>query len=221
MLFWIGILFAAIFAYFAVKIGFYEIWNVLFNIAVSIYLSIFLGPVIAEYIPKIDYREYIVPLSTLAAAIAAFLVLHSISFILFTGRFRVPFPKIIDTYFAGLWGFLTGCLIWSFIILLICMSPISQNARLKEFGFPGQLKEAKTSNVRFWCGLINTAVFSSENYLSTDAAIEKLNTISSKKDEIKDQNLNKPQPGMADPAQRIKRYGVLSDLTADVNDANN
>jgi hypothetical protein len=44
MVFWAGILVGGLFIWFAVKIGFYEMWATLFNIVISIYIAIFLSP---------------------------------------------------------------------------------------------------------------------------------------------------------------------------------
>ncbi len=53
MTFWIGILIGVLFAYFAVKIGFYETLIMMFNVVISVFLGIFLGPTIAN-IPNIS-----------------------------------------------------------------------------------------------------------------------------------------------------------------------
>ena len=95
MVFWVGILISVLFAYFAIKKGFYETWALGFNIIISIYLAVFLGPVISGIIPM-GTAVYNKIITTLAIAAASFLILQGTSYILITSQFNVPFPKIID-----------------------------------------------------------------------------------------------------------------------------
>ena len=148
MAFWIGILVAAAFAWFAVQIGFYESWALLFNIVVSVYVAVFAGPMIAKAVPGIGDTAYNYALSVLVAAVVSFLILHGISFVLITGQFNVPFPRIFDTLGTGFLGFLAGFLVWSFVCLFIGITPISQNSFVKQIGLAGP---AQTTNMAYVC----------------------------------------------------------------------
>ena len=76
MVFWLGILVAIAFAWFCLQIGFYETWAVLFNIVISVYLGIFLRPLITELLPAAADTPYGNGLTMLATAAAVFLLLQ-------------------------------------------------------------------------------------------------------------------------------------------------
>jgi len=174
MAFWAGILFAAIFAFIAVKKGFYEIWAGLFNLAVSIYLAIYLAPTLANLVPIIGNSLCTLTLCLLITAVAVFLLLHGITFVLFTGQFKTPFPKIIDIVGAGIWGFLGGFLLWSFIVLLASTTGILGTDIVKNFDVDEKSKQTNVSYLSFWCNVINKAAANEEHYLSAEQAIGNL-----------------------------------------------
>ncbi|MHC4397981.1 MAG: CvpA family protein [Planctomycetota bacterium] len=129
MVFWIGILFGCLFVWLAVKKGFYETWILLFNIIIAVHLAVFLGPVIAKIVPVARESAYNNALCMMIPGVGSFLILYFISSTLFTGQFSVPFTKTFDTCAAGFFGFLAGLLVWCFLSLLICITPISQNTK--------------------------------------------------------------------------------------------
>jgi len=174
MAFWITILGGAIFAWLAIKIGFYETWALLFNIVISIYLAIYLTPVIADIIPATINTNYGITLTIIALAAAVFLILHGITYALFTSQFKVSFPKIFDILFAGFLGFFAGFLVLSFIALLICSAPISQNKFVEEMGFSRQAQQANISYICWWCNKVNWFVASKNNKITSRQAIDKL-----------------------------------------------
>jgi len=176
VVFWITILGGAIFAWIAIKIGFYEIWALLFNIVISIYLAIYLTPVVTDILPATIDTNYGTTLTIIAIAAAVFLILHGITYVLFTGQFEVPFPKIFDILFAGFLGFFTGFLVLSFIALLICVTPISQNKFLNEMGLNREAQQANISYLCCWCNKVNWFVASKDNKITGQQAIDKLLT---------------------------------------------
>ena len=170
MVFWVGILVGGLFAYFALKKGFYEMWALGFNIIISIYLAVFLGPVVADIIPM-GAASYNKAVTMLATAAASFLILHGISYTLITGQFSISFPKIVDVVGAGLFGFLIGFLVWSFISLLIMTTPITNSTLAKEIGFDNQAQQTNISYVSWWCGKVNRIVPSEDSKQTTQQAI--------------------------------------------------
>ena len=171
MIFWAGVLVAAAFAWLAIKVGFYETWAFVFNILISVYLAIFLGPVLADILPAAGENICRTILTMTGTAIAAFLILHGISYIFFTSQFSTSFPKILDILGAGFLGFLAGLLVWSFASLLIFMTPISKSSFLKNIGFNNQFEQANISYIGFWCELVNRVVSTEANPYSTEEAI--------------------------------------------------
>jgi len=174
MLFWVGILIGVLFAWSAVKIGFYEMWAILFNIVISVYLAIYLQPAIVDIVPSASGTPYGNALTMLATAIAVFLILYSISYILLTGQFTIPFPKIFDALGSSVLGFLAGFLLWSFASLLLSITPISQNSFVKEIGFDNQFEQTNVSYICRWCNLVNTAVSSKARGFTAEQAINRL-----------------------------------------------
>ena len=142
MAFWIGILVSIAFVYLAIKVGFFEMWVMLFNITISIYLAIFLRPIIADFVPIPVDASYNDAIIVVAIGIVTFLIVHAILYVFFTGQFNVSCPKIFDILGAGFLGCLAGYLVWSFAILLICITPISQQPIVKKMGLHMQLEQA-------------------------------------------------------------------------------
>lgn len=173
MAFWIGILVAVAFVRFAIKIGFYETWAFTFNIVISIYLAIFLGPTIAS-IPALAETPHCNILAMIGTAIAVFLILHGISYTFITGQFSISFPKILDKPGAGFLGFAAGFLIWSFISFSIYITPISQNTFVKKIGFGSQSQQASISYISWWCNRVNTVVSSQDNKYTTEEMMDGL-----------------------------------------------
>ncbi len=174
MVFWIGILFGCLFVWLAVKMGFYETWVLLFNNVIAVYLAVFLGPVIANIVPVARESAYNNALCMIIPAVGAFLILHGISYTLFTGQFSVPFTKTLDTLVAGFFGFLTGFLVWTFLSLLICITPISQNTFVSELDFTGSFKQAGVPYIGLWCNLVNSMVASEDSEVSCEQVISAL-----------------------------------------------
>ena len=181
MSFWIGILAAASLAHFAVKIGFYQTWTMLFNIVVSIYLAIFLRSVIAQLIPASAESPNSGALTMIAIAIASFVILHGITYIFFTSQFDVTFPKLFNILFSGFLGFAAGFLIWSFLALLITIAPVSQRSFIKTLGFSTQALQTNTKYLTWWCDKLNNIVAAKTNQQTTKEAIAALVKADSKK----------------------------------------
>ena len=192
MAFWIGILVGGAFAWFAIKMGFYETWTLVFNIVIAIYLAVFLGPVIANIVPAVRDTAYNNALTMLATAIGSFLILHGISYTFLTGQFTVPFPKVFDTLGTGFLGFLAGFLVWSFVSLVICITPISQISFVKGIGFGTQFEQTNVGYISWWCNLVNSAVSSQDNEQTTEEAISGLLKGAEKK--AQDKTAEKAEP---------------------------
>ncbi|MHC4337194.1 MAG: CvpA family protein [Planctomycetota bacterium] len=192
MVFWLGILAGGLLAWYAIRIGFYEMWAMLFNIVISIYLAVFLGPAALEVIPGVADTPYSNVLAMLTIAAGAFLILHCISYTLITGQFSVTFPRIFNSLGTGLLGFLAGFLVWSFASLLIYMTPVSQNKFVREIGFGSQFQQSNVSFVCWWCDLVNKVVASQDGRISSEKAISEL--LESRTQEMPDKMGDTPEP---------------------------
>lgn len=174
MVFWISILAGGFFIWLAVRMGLYETWTLLFNVVISVYVAVFLTPVIIDTIPAAGDTPYGNALTLTALAVGTFLILHVISYTFLTSQFNVSFPKIFDNLGAGILGFLTGFLIWSFVALLISVTPIGQKDFLKDIGFGRKFEQTNGSYICWWCNLVNTAASSKDNRQRAQEAISSL-----------------------------------------------
>ena len=174
MVFWAGILAAAFFAWLAVKIGFYETWTMLFNIVISIYLSVFLTPAITTMVPAAGDTAYGNALTLITVAAGAFLILHGVSYSFLTGRFSVWFPRPLDNVGSGLLGFLAGFLIWSFVTLVISVSPLSQAGFARDISLTSAVEQTSVPYIAWWCDTVNAVVAAGGNKRITRAAIDRL-----------------------------------------------
>ncbi len=185
VVFWIGILIAAAFAYSTIKLGFYHAWTMLFNVVIAAYLGIQLGPAIGEFVPAAG-GQYSRTLAVLAAGAGTFLILHGISYVFLIGQFEVTFPRGFNTLVSAVLGFLTGFLVWSFAVLVICTTPLCENAFVKEIGFDSKtFEEAKMQPyLVWWCSLVDRVVASGDSKGGTEQAIKDLLTKPAKRSTI-------------------------------------
>ena len=161
MVFWAGILVAALFARLAIKMGFYETWAMLFNIAVSVYLGVSLMPILVELVPSAaGNTPYGSALTIFGIAIGAFLILHGISFVFFTGQFSVSLPKVLNIIGAGFLGFVTGFLVWGFVSFLVSTTPIFKVSYLKQLDLGSQIRQTSVPVVCWWCSFVHKIVSS-------------------------------------------------------------
>jgi uncharacterized membrane protein required for colicin V production len=174
MVFWAGILVGGVFAWLAVRRGFYETWTMLFNIVISVYVAVFLTPVVLDVIPAAGQISYGKALTLAATAIGTFLILCGISYTLLTGQFTVPFPRIFDVLFAGLLGFLGGFLVLSFTAFVLLATPLSQNTMLKEMGLSRQSQQSNISYVCWWGDLVHGVASSANSDYTTEDAVNRL-----------------------------------------------
>ncbi|MBN2019272.1 MAG: CvpA family protein [Sedimentisphaerales bacterium] len=174
MVCWIGILIAVGFAYSAIKLGFYQAWTVLFNVIISVYLGIRLGPSIEEFVPV--GGQYSATIALAGTAVGAFLILQGISYAFLLGQIEVSFPRVFNVLGAGLFGFLAGFLISAFAMLVFCTTPLSQNDYVKEIGLGGETFEQTKmqSYIAWWCSAVDKVALMSNNPDSADKAIRDL-----------------------------------------------
>jgi hypothetical protein len=173
MMFWMGILVGGIFAWLAVKWGLYQTWAAVFNIIISIYLSLYLRPIIVNT-PVVGNTPYSNILAVVAVALASFLILHGISYTFLIGQFSVTFPKSLDALGSSFLGFAAGFLIWSFLSLLVYVTPVSQNSLVKQIGFTDQFQQTSISYISRFCNYVNAVVSFKDNKYSAEQTIDKL-----------------------------------------------
>lgn len=172
MVFLTGILVGAFFIWLAIKLGLFEIFALMFNLVVAVYLGLVLGPTVQDHLPMSDMPLYTGSAAILLTAVGIFLVLFGVTFVFFTGPYNIVFPKTFDILLAGFVGFFTGLFVWSFISLLITLTPASQEeSRLNKVGFN---EKQKFKSVKVWCGLVHKVVGEENSELTVETAINDL-----------------------------------------------
>jgi len=156
MVFWIAILAGALFTWLAVRMGFYETWILLFNVAVSIYIALFLAPVVARSVPMPGGAAWCTALSMLVLAGGSFAVLHGLSYVFLTGQFSIPFPNLLDVVFSGFLGFIAGFLILSFAALALATTPLAEHKIVSTLGLGREGQQTNIVGIAACCDLIHT-----------------------------------------------------------------
>jgi len=188
-----GILAGGLCIWFAVKIGFYETWAMLFNIVIAIYVALFMAQPIVNILPEeASNIRYCEALTLIVLAIGSFLILHGLTYILFTSQFKVTFPKLFDILFAGLLGFFGGFLLLSFAVLIIFLTPFGEYA-----GIEDDSVEYNMSSTYWLFDGIHSIVSSPDNEITTEKVIKQLLN----KSQPDTQNKN---PQQAEPDKPIK-----------------
>jgi hypothetical protein len=175
MAFWIAILAGTLFVWLAVRIGFYETWTLLFNVVVSIYVSVFLTPILAEFAPASgETSSYHTALCLIVLAGGCFALLQGLSFVFLTGQFHIPFPRVFDVVFSGLLGFVAGFLVLSFAALVLTTTPLAGHKIVGVLGLSRQSRPANLVCVTRACDLIHFFAAADDSGDTPEAALQKL-----------------------------------------------
>ncbi len=175
MMFWIAILAGALFVWLAVHLGFYETWALFFNIVVSIYASIFLTPILAEFAAAPGgASSYHTALCMIVLAGGCFAILQGLSFVFLTGQFHIPFPRVFDVVLSGVLGFVTGFLVLSFVALVLTTTPLASHKIVGVLGLGQQSQPANLVCVTRCCDLIHFFAGSDSSADTTQAAVQRL-----------------------------------------------
>ena len=165
-----GILAGGLCIWYAIRIGFYETWAMLFNVVIAIYIALFLTQPILNIIPEeASNIRCCEALTLIVLAIGAFLILHGVTYILFTSQFKVTFPGIFDILFAGILGFFGGFLILSFAVLIIFLTPFGAYAGIEKSSV-----EYNMSNAYWLFDGIHSIVSSPDNEKTSELVVEQL-----------------------------------------------
>ncbi len=194
MVFWIAILAGILFVWLAVRLGFYASWVLLFNVVISIYVAIFLAPLIMDFAPIGGGAAlYGTALSMLVLAGGCFAILQGLSYVFLTGQFNIPFPRTFDIVLSGVLGFVSGFLILSFVALVLTTTPLAQQKVVSSIGFSEQSQRANISCVARCCDLIHTIAGFEGGEETTGTAIHHL------LDAQRDQGSQRPDANEAPP----------------------
>jgi hypothetical protein len=175
MAFWVAILIGVLFAWVAVKKGFFESLVLLFNLVVSVYLAVFLAPTVARLTPAIDGAPaYKMAITMLIVGGGCFAILFGISFVLLTGQFRIAFARVLDVIGAGAMGFVSGFLAWSFIALMVTTTPLSDHWLFRYAGLSREAEQPNVAGIAWCCDRIHSVAGIDPTGYPTQAAVSRL-----------------------------------------------
>jgi hypothetical protein len=171
MVFWIAVVIGGIFAWAAVQVGFFASWIMLFNMVLSAYLAIFLGPLILDSVPATTDTPYGYALVLLTVGIATLVTAYAICYTCLSGRLRVEFPGMFDSIAAGFLGFLAGFLVSSFVGFAVSLTPLPEMDSLKPLGLDASSQRATRSYLCWWCDVLHGFVGSSDSSVTSAEAV--------------------------------------------------
>jgi len=175
MVFYLAIVSGALFVWLGLRLGFYETWCLLFNVAISIYVAVFLAPTVVAFAPITGAASaYCMALSMVVLGGGCFAILFGLSYVFLTSQYKIPFPKIIDILAAGGLGFLCGFLVLSFLALIVTVTPLAQNKLVQNIGFNPEAEQANTACLAWCCDLVHSIASPGAVDGAAQAAIDQL-----------------------------------------------
>jgi hypothetical protein len=201
MVFWIAILAGIAFVWLAVRLGFYETWILLFNVLVSMYVGIFLTPIVVSFAPAAgEVASYGVALSMVVLAGGCFAILQGLSYVFLTGQFSISFPRLFDIPLSGLLGFVAGFLALSFAALTLTTTPLAQRRIVSTLGFNRQSQQATIAGIAWGCDLIHCVARFEAGEGATREAVNRLLDLSS---DVRPASPEpQPEPNAPEPARK-------------------
>jgi len=137
MVFWIAIIAGLAGAFFGIKKqSFYAVWAILFNLMVSIYLSVMVArPIVSLLDTSSTVYGYHLATSMLLIAAVFFTILQIIAVSFFTS-YGLEFSEIFDKAGSAALGFIIGFLACSYIFFIICVMPVSNKSYMSWLNGP-------------------------------------------------------------------------------------
>ncbi len=122
-----AILIGAVFVFVGLKKRFFVIWAMLFNLIVSVYLSVMLVHVISKSTPDIGTNGYFLAACLLVLAALFYAIFHIIVKFYVIGSNVIEFPVLFDRIGAGVLGFVFGYLACCFVLFALGVMPIAKH----------------------------------------------------------------------------------------------
>ena len=158
-----------------VRKGFFPSWAIVFNVIVAVYATVMLAPVWVELISKqgapVDFRYHIV-IAMIATAGMIFAVLQIIASTFITGTYVVAFPKLFDYIASATLGFLAGKIVASFLILILCITPLASKPYMEKFNLRSEETPKELTPVIRTCNFMASATLQVYTDISEDIVKE-------------------------------------------------
>jgi hypothetical protein len=157
----IMIIVGLVFAFRGYRKTWYPAWAFLFNILISIYISIMTAPQIVD---KVSYtREYLGDFAysagILAAAFIIFAVIQFLSYKFLTSVYRVSFPRILNSAGAAVLGLAAGLVLTGFLLFLLTIVPLDDYPAVRVLTQINQSPDKAEAVVRSSCNFIHSISF--------------------------------------------------------------
>ena len=157
MVFWLAILIGVLSAVLAVKKStFHAMWLILFNLSVSFYTGIMVTPSILKMFPRdVNMYGFHTVASVLVITILTYVILHTITVIWLGFNIEISLPVVCEKIGTPVLGFMTGFIVYSFVLLLICIMP-----------FMAKMREESENSVSFATRVATKPILSVCNFIS-------------------------------------------------------
>jgi len=208
MIFWTGTALALFVAAVMVKKGLYETWTLFFNVVITVYLGLSLEPVLKNLL-GID-QPGVEALVLLGTTVVFLTVLYLFSYIIFLSQFHITFPKLVDSAGGGLFGFLTGLLIYSFAVFLIYISPL--NPYVKKVGFNDTSIKSNITYMKLWPGIVDSVASAGQRQESLDQTVSSLIENADKSDQAKKAVVEPKEPAESVQTEAVEKKPTPADL---------
>lgn len=173
MIFWIGIAVGAFLAWCATQSHFVKSWVLLFNLVIAVYIAVFTAPLVTHDLVEAQQTAYGHALALLAIVGGALFALCNICFMLMPDDKDVDLPEALNTILCGAVGFLGGMLVWSFLVVLIYVSPLGETNFARQCGLT---RDRRPTSVSFLCACCDVVhlVASNGSVRSSGDVIDKM-----------------------------------------------
>lgn len=158
MAFWLAVFLGALFSWIAVQVGFYAAWILFFNLLVATYMAVFLTPLAVASIPAATTMSYGYGLAMLSIGIMTLAIMYGLSFACLSGRLYMPMAKAFDNVGAGILGFFSGFLVWSFVAMAVSLTPLADLGFCQTIGFNATSQTTNRGYVCWWCNRFHDLV---------------------------------------------------------------
>ena len=155
MILFLTILTGSVVAVIGMKKGFLPMWAMLFNVLLSIYLSVMLTPTIIGNLDKLADNPYYCLFSMLTVAMLSFVITQMLIARSLRGIFIATLPRIFNGIGAGVLGFMVGYFVSNFILFLICITPLSNQPIVKNYIGKERLSQVVNATMVSVCNTVS------------------------------------------------------------------
>jgi uncharacterized membrane protein required for colicin V production len=130
----------------AKKAGFVSAWARLFNTGVAVYIAVYMTPTIAASASIVGQNAIGPVLCACILAIVMFVILNTICSTIM-GDLKIEMTRLLDSLGGGVLGFANGMLVWGFLCLLLCISPLAESSFVKQTTAPEEVMQMWNSSM--------------------------------------------------------------------------